>query len=107
MKSKFFHFIALLNILTISLGAFLAYSDLNLRQYDTREHLNTTVTDVEYSVLFYRPTYEYYDKRPAKIMETTGSWTFDFFQSSIFLMAIVDVSLIYSHHKKEKLFTKF
>lgn len=96
-----FFVLFVVNFLVVALGGFLAYSDLNLRQYDTREHLNTTVVDVEYAPLLYRPIYEYHDIRPQEIMISHGSWTVDFLQLAILVMAIVDLSWIYLRYKKK------
>ena len=88
------------NVLVIAFGGLFAYSDLYLREYDTRWHLNTKVIAVEYGPLAYRPTYEYYDITPQKTVITHGSLTLDFFQLSILIMAIADVVWIYSKRKE-------
>ncbi|MFC1487837.1 hypothetical protein ACFLRN_09160 [Thermoproteota archaeon] len=86
-----FVLIVVVNILIITFGGFLAYSDLYLREYSTRNHESTSVIEVEYSPLGYRPTYEYFDKAPKKTVVTRGSLTLDFFQLSVLVMAIADV----------------
>ena len=91
MNRNFIFLFVAVNVLIIGLGGFLAYSDLYLRQYDTRWHLNTTVIDVEYVPLLYRPTYEYYDISLEKTVVTRGSWILDFFQLSVLIMVIADI----------------
>jgi hypothetical protein len=100
MNPRFFTLLIVVNVVVVTLGGFLAYSDLYLRKYDTRWHANTTVIDVEYAPLVYRPTYKYYDIHPGKTVVTIGSWTGDFFQLSIIIIVIAD--LVYILLKKRK-----
>jgi hypothetical protein len=100
MNHKFFTLFIAVNVLIVTLGGFLAYSDLYLREYDTRWHANTKVIDVEYAPLVYRPTYEYYDIYPEKTVVSLDSWTVDFFQLSIIIMAIAD--LVWISSKRER-----
>ncbi|MCW8802413.1 MAG: hypothetical protein OQK81_03570 [Candidatus Bathyarchaeota archaeon] len=87
--------LVLVNVFVIGFGGVLAFSDLNTRTYSTLTHSTTRVVSVEYGVLSYRPTYQYYDRGPAQVVVVQGSWTFDFLQFAIFVMAIVDVRWIY------------
>lgn len=83
------------NVFVIGFGGVLAFSDLNTRTYSTNSHSTTRVVSVEYGVLSYLPTYQYFDKSQDQVMLTQGSWTFDFLQFTILVMAIVDVRWIY------------
>jgi hypothetical protein len=100
MNHKVFTLLIIANVVIVTFGGFLAYSDLYLRKYDTRWHANTTVIDVEYVPLVYRPTYKYYDIRPGKTVVTIGSWSVDFFQLSIIIMAIADLGYISSKRER-------
>jgi hypothetical protein len=99
------------NVLILVFGGFLAYSDLYIRKDTSRNHENTTLIDVEYSLLAYRPTYQYTEiinYEPAYIVVTEGSWTLDFFQLSIIVMAIVDLLwLLYIRQKKVGISTSY
>lgn len=90
------------NVLVIAFGGLFAHSDLYIRNYETRSHTNTRVVGVEYGLLVYRPTYEYYDIRPEITRISPGSWAFDFFQLSVLIMAIADVVWIYFKRKELK-----
>ena len=90
------------NVLVVACGGLFAYSDLYMRNYETRSHTNTRVVGVEYGLLAYRPTYEYYDIRPEVTQVVRGSWAFDFFQLSILVMAIADVVWIYFKRKESE-----
>ena len=81
---------------------FFCASDFYMRNYETRSHTNTRIVDVEYGLLAYRPTYEYYDITPQKTVITRGSLTLDFFQLSILIMAIADVVWIYFKRKESE-----
>jgi len=86
MDRNFVVLFVAVDILILALGGFFVYSDLYIRKDTSRNHENTTVTEVEYSLLSYRPTYEYYEVvagEAAYVVVTTGSWTLDFFQLSI------------------------
>jgi len=91
--------IVAVNVLIISLGGILAYYDLYMREYDRRTHESTRVIEVEYYPLGYRPTYEYYEISLKKIVVTRGSWTLDFLQISVLVMAIADVIWLLSQRK--------
>jgi len=88
------------NVLVIGFGSLLAYSDLNVRTYDVKSHLNTQVVSVEYGILSYCPTYQYYDKTQEQVMVTQGSWTLDYLQLAILVMAVVDIRWIYVSKQK-------
>ena len=100
MNRNFIVLFVAVNVLTIGLGGFLAYSELYMREYSVRSHTNTEVIEVEYSPLGYTPTYEYYDNGLKKTVVTRGSWTLDFFQLSILIMAIADVMWFLSQKNK-------
>ena len=95
--------LVLVNVLVIGLGGVLAYSDLNIRVYDVKNHLSTRVVSVEYGVLSYRPTYQYYDIPQDKVMVTQGSWSFDFLQFAVIVMAVVDVRWIYVNRQEHEI----
>jgi hypothetical protein len=90
MKRNFVVLFVAVNVLIVALGGFLAYSDLYIREDTSRTHENTTVIGVEYSLLAYRPTYEYYEvgNGETAYVVSEGSWTLDFFQVSIIIMVI-------------------
>jgi hypothetical protein len=87
--------LVLVNFLVIGFGGLLSFSDLNTRTYSTVSHSTTRVVSVECGVLCYRPTYQYFDRGQDQVMVTQGSWSFDFLQFAILVMAIVDVRWIY------------
>ncbi len=87
--------LVLVNIFVIGVGGVLAFSDLNTRAYSTISHSTTRVVSVEYGVLSYRPTYQYFDRGQDQVIIAQGSWTFDFLQFAILVMAIVDIRWIY------------
>ncbi len=99
MNRNFIVLFVAVNVLIIGLGGFLAYSDLYMREYSVRSHTNTEVIEVEYFPLGYLPTYEYYDKGLEKTVVSRGSWTLDFFQISVLVMAIADVMWLLSQRK--------
>jgi len=94
--------LVLVNVLVIGFYGVLAFSDLNTRTYSINSHSTTRVVSVEYGVLSYRPTYQYYDRGQDQVMVTQGSWTFDFFQFAILVMAIVDIRWFYVNKQKLK-----
>ena len=102
MNRNFIVLLIAANVLIIGLGGLLAYSDLYAREYSGWTHTNTEIIEVEYSPLGYRPTYEYYDVQPNKTVVTHGSWTLDFFQVSVLVMAIADVIWFISNKKREE-----
>ena len=86
MNREFVVLFVAVNVLMLAVGGFLSYSDLYTRRDMSYSHENTTLIDVEYSPLAYRPTYEYWEIRsgePAYLVVTEGSLTLDFFQISI------------------------
>ena len=87
--------LVLVNALVIGVGGVLAFSDLNTRVYSTSSHSTTRVVSVEYGVLSYRPTYQYFDRGQDQVIIAQGSWTFDFLQFAILVMTIVDIRWIY------------
>jgi hypothetical protein len=112
MKRNFVVLFVAVNVLILVFGGFLAYSDLYIRKDTSRYHENTTLVDVEYSPLAYRPTYQYYEvdqnKEPMYVVVTEGSWTLDFFQLSIIVTAIVDLLwLLYIRQKKGGISTSY
>ena len=93
------------NVLMIALGGFLAYSDLYMRRDISRHHENTQLIGVEYSLLCYRPTYEYDEVvsgEPVYIV-SEGSWTLDFFQSSIIVAAVAFLFFVLSERQSSEL----
>ena len=92
----------LVNVLVVGFFGVLAFSDLNIRNYSTISHSTTRVVSVEYGVLSYRPTYQYYDRGQDQVIVTQGSWTFDFFQFAVLVMAIVDIRWFYINKQKLK-----
>lgn len=90
MKRNFVVLFVAVNVFVMAFGGFIAYSDLYIREYSTRNHANTTVIGVKYSPLAYRPTYEYYEdiKGETTYAVSEGSWTLDFFQLSIVIAVI-------------------
>ena len=86
MNREFVVLFGAVNVLMLVVGGFLSYSDLYARKDMSYSHENTTLIDVEYSPLAYRPTYEYWEIRsgePEYIVVIEGSLTLDFFQLSI------------------------
>jgi len=93
MNRDFVVLFVAVNVLMLAVGGFLAYSDLYTRKDMSYSHGNTTLIDVEYSPLTYRPTYEYWEldqrtKEPMYEVVTEGSLTLDFFQISIIAVII-------------------
>jgi hypothetical protein len=91
MDRNFIVLFAVVDILILVVGGFLAYSDLYLRRDTSRNHAGTSLINVEYSPLAYRPTYEYTEivnREPSYVVVTEGSWTLDFFQISLIVVAV-------------------
>jgi hypothetical protein len=99
MSRNFVVLFVAVNVLILALGGFLTYSDLYVRKDTSPYHANTTLIDVEYSPLAYRPIYEYVeldpqtvrkgtDPEPMYLVSTEGSLTLDFFQLSIIAVII-------------------
>ncbi|PVX26833.1 MAG: hypothetical protein CW716_05200 [Candidatus Bathyarchaeum sp.] len=99
MSRNFVVLFVAVNVLILAVGGFLAYSDLYVRKDMSPYHENTTLIEVEYSPLAYRPTYEYWeldpqtvrkgmDPEPMYLVVTKGSLTLDFFQLSIIAVII-------------------
>ena len=110
MKRNFIVLFVALDILILVLGGFLAYSDLYMREYSRRTHENTTVIEVEYFPLGYRPTYEYYEVRNGETtyVVSEGSWSLDFFQLSIIITVIGSLLwLLYIRQKKVGISTSY
>jgi hypothetical protein len=93
MKRNFVVLFVAVNVLVVVCGGFLAYSDLYIREYSIRTHSDTAVIDVEYSLLVYRPTYEYYQDSGGALtyVVSVGSWTLDFFQLSIVVAVVASL----------------
>lgn len=92
--------LVLVNVLVIGFCGVLAFSDLNLRAYSTNSHSTTRVVSVEYGVLCYRATYQYYDRALDQVMITQGSWTFDFLQFAVLVIVIVDIRWFYGNRQE-------
>jgi hypothetical protein len=104
MKRNFVVLFVAVDILIMALGGFLAYSDLYIRRDTSRNHENTTLIDVEYSLLAYRPTYQYTEiinYEPAYVVVTEGSWTLDFFQISIIAVVVSLLWLLSTRQKSD------
>ena len=103
MDRNFVVLFVVANVLILAVGGFLSYSDLYMRTDYSRTHANTTLVGVEYSLLAYRPTYEYVETttygEPSFDVATEGSLTLDFFQISIIAVAI---SLLWFLSKRQK-----
>ena len=102
------------NVLILTVGGFLAYSDLYVRKDTSYYHENTTLTEVEHSLLAYRPTYEYWeldpktvnkpgvDPEPMYLVTTEGSLILDFFQVSIIVVVISLLWFLYMRQKSDR-----
>jgi hypothetical protein len=102
MDRNFVVLFVALDILILVFGGFFAYSDLYLRRDTSRNHAGTSLINVEYSALAYRPTYEYTEivnYEPAYVVVTEGSWTLDFFQISIIVVAVSLLWLLSTRQK--------
>ncbi|HDQ05417.1 MAG TPA: hypothetical protein ENN36_01680 [Candidatus Bathyarchaeota archaeon] len=102
MDRNFVVLFVAVDILILVLGGFFVYSDLYMREYGARTHRNTTVIGVDYSLLSYRPTYEYYEVigGETKYVVSAGSWALDFFQLSSIVVAVSLLWLLYMRQKK-------
>ena len=92
------------DVLMLVVGGFIAYSDLYMRRDTSVNHTNTTLVEVEYSPLGYRPTYQYTEvinEEPAYEVLTEGSLTLDFFQISIIAVAISLLWLLSTRQKSD------
>jgi hypothetical protein len=89
MNKKTLGLILLVNIVVISLGALAVYYDLWMRQYSSYPYEPIRPIKVEWYFLGYRATYI-----ESGGAEVQGSWTLDYLQLSIILMAIVDIVLL-------------
>jgi hypothetical protein len=92
MKRNFVVLFVAVNVLVVAFGGCFVCYDLYLREYSTRTHDDTAVIEVEYSLLMYRPTYEYYENRQTAYVVSKGSWTLDCFQLSIVIAVIGSLS---------------
>jgi hypothetical protein len=101
MKRNAVVLIVAVDVLILALGGFLTYSDLYMRDYTRRTHENTAVIDVEYSLLGYRPTYEYSENVNGETIVSEGSLTLDFFQLSIIIAVIVSFFWLLSMNQKK------
>jgi hypothetical protein len=104
MNRNFIVLAVAVNILTIGLGGFIVYSDLNLREYSSPYQHEVKVTEVEYLPLVYRPTYDYYygsSIQESEHITSKGSWSLDFFQLSIVIMVIADLVWISFERNKK------
>jgi hypothetical protein len=103
MKRNFVVLFVAVNVLILTFGGFLAYSDLYTREYSRRTHEDTALIGVEYLPLAYRPTYEYYEARNGETtyVVSEGSWTLDFFQSSIIITVIGSLLWLLSTRQKK------
>ena len=93
------------NVLMIALGGVFTYSDLYVRRDTSRYHENTEVIGVEYSLLCYRPIYEYDEivSGETVYVVSEGSWTLDFLQSSIIVAAIACLLYVLSARQTSEL----
>jgi len=94
------------NILVIGFGALIAISDLYLRQNTGYTQIDRKLIGVEYLPLGYRPTYEYYlhqnSSAEFQYVVSEGSYTLDFLQLSIVIMAIFDALWFLIERKKQE-----
>ena len=106
MDRNFVVFLVAVDILILVFGGFLAYADLYMRPDTSRYHENTTLVDVEYSPLAYRPTYHYTEvdvhQEPLYDVVTQGSWTLDFFQISIIVVVVSLLWLLATRQKSDQ-----
>jgi hypothetical protein len=110
MNRNFIVLAVAVNILTIGLGGFIAYSDLYLREYTSLYQHEVKVTEIEYLPLMYRPTYDYYYGSSFQESEHTtskGSWSLDFLQLSTVIMVIANLAWIsFKRQQKRKILQK-
>jgi hypothetical protein len=104
MDRNFVVLFVAVDILILVFGGFLVYSDLYMRKDMSLNHENTTLIEVEYSPLSYRPTYDYWEldsvtKEPLHVVVTEGSLTLDFFQISIIAVVISLLWLLSTRQK--------
>ena len=88
MNKKTFGLMLLVNVVIISLSAYVVYYDLWMRRYSRYPYEPIKPIEVEWYFLGYRPTYL------VDGAEIRGSWTLDFLQLSIITMAIADIVLV-------------
>lgn len=103
MNRNFIILFFVINFLIVGFSAFIAYSDLYLREYSSRYQYDMKVTEVEYLPLVYRPTYDYYygvSPQDTEHIVSKGSWSLDLFQFSILIMVIADLFWINFERKK-------
>ena len=95
-------FIAI-NVVVVAFGGILSYADVYMKNYTGTSHENTEITDVEYGLLVYRVTYQYYDVKQKETAVTVASWTLDCLQLSILVVAVVDLLwVLFEKQKKPK-----
>lgn len=89
MDRKTLAFLLLVNAVVISFGALIVYYDLWMRRYSSPPYELIKPIKVDWYFLGYHPTYRTYDGYVLR-----GSWTLDFLQLSVIVMAIADVVLL-------------
>jgi hypothetical protein len=111
MDRNFVVFFVAVDILILVFGGFFAYADLYMRQDTSRYHENTTLIDVAYSPLAYRPTYQYTEvdvhQEPLYEVVTEGSWTLDFFQISVIAVVVTLLWILATRQKNTEKQTDF
>ncbi|PVX23534.1 MAG: hypothetical protein CW691_10380 [Candidatus Bathyarchaeum sp.] len=100
MNRNFVMMAIVVNVLVVVFGGVLSYSDVNSKTYTGSAHQNTQIIDVEYSPLMYRATYQYYDMKDQQTVVTVGSWSLDFLQVSILVIAVADLLLLLFEKQK-------
>ena len=90
MKKTTLALLIFINVAVISLGGFLVYYDLWMRRH--------TPIKIEYYFLGYRPTYRVLEG--TQYINLRGSWTLDFLQVSILVMAVVDVVWLLTQRRR-------
>ena len=92
--------------MVIGFGAIIAISDLYLRQNKGYTQIDRKLIGVEYLLLGYRPMNEYYIRQSSSLelhcVVSEGSYTLDFLQLSIVIMAIVDTLWFLIEREKTK-----
>lgn len=104
MDRNFVVLFVVVDVLILVFGGFIAYSDLYLRKDMSLNHENTTLVEVEYSPLGYRPTYQYTEiinLEPAYVVVTEGSLTLDFFQISVIAVVVSLLWLLSTRQKND------
>ena len=106
MNNNLVFLIISVNILVIGFGAIISISDLFLRQNTGYTQIDRKLIGVEYLPLGYRPTYEYYLSQNSSAelhhVVSEGSYTLDFLQLSIVIVAIADALWVFIERKKQE-----